>query len=91
MLGSGEVETTPNVHTIKCEKESQAFWYTCAEGIVETDGQERWGTVGEGAWRRRFPEEGILEQNPVEADMFCKMVHRDTRSTLTKENDVKKG
>lgn len=52
---------------------------------METDGQERWGAVGEG-----FPEEGILEQNPVEADVFYKMAHGDTGSTPTKQSDVKK-
>lgn len=44
------------------------------------DGLERWGTVREG-----FPEEGSLEQNPVEADIFCKMAQGNIGNTTTKK------
>lgn len=71
---------TPNMNKIKCDKEFQVFWYMCADGIVETAGLERWGTVREG-----FPEEGSLEQNPVEADIFCKMAQGNIGKTPTKK------
>ena len=86
VLGSGEAEVTPSVHTIKRDKELQVFWYMCAEGTAGTDGLQRWGTVREGS-----AEEGNLEQNPVEAEEVCKMAQGNTGNTATKENEVAGG
>lgn len=75
---------TPNMHIIKCDKKFQVFWYMCAEGIVETDGLKRWGTIREG-----FPEEGSLEQKPEEAVLQNGTVG-NIGNTPAKENEVKK-